>query len=68
MQLCNATNHEDSALQCPIQKTLVQLDLLTAQERVWLNAYHAETLEKVSPLLQNDQRALAWLNKECSPL
>ncbi|KIM78225.1 hypothetical protein PILCRDRAFT_98456 [Piloderma croceum F 1598] len=53
---------------CPIQKTLVQLDLLTAQERAWLNAYHAETLEKVSPLIRNDPRALAWLNRECSPL
>jgi Xaa-Pro aminopeptidase len=53
---------------CPIQKTLVQVDLLTGQERVWLNAYHAKTLEKISPLLKNDQRALAWLNRECSPL
>jgi len=52
---------------CPIQKKLVQLDLLTTQERSWLNAYHAETLEKISPLLKNDQRALAWLNKECTP-
>jgi Xaa-Pro aminopeptidase len=53
---------------CPIQKTLIQLDLFTTQERAWLNAYHAETWKKVSPLLGNDERALAWLKRECSPL
>jgi len=53
---------------CPIQKALVQLDLLTTPEREWLNAYHAETWEKVSPLLGNDRRALIWLERECSPL
>jgi len=53
---------------CPIQKTLIQLDLFTTQERAWLNAYHAETWKKVSPLLGNDKRALSWLKRECSPL
>ena len=61
------SRRDDTVIQCPMQKTLVQLDLLTGQERAWLNAYHAETLEKVSPLLKNDQRALAWLIRECSP-
>lgn len=54
--------------QCPMQKTLIQLELLTPQQRTWLNAYHAETLEKVAPLLANDERALSWLKRECSPL
>ncbi|EPQ53720.1 Creatinase/aminopeptidase [Gloeophyllum trabeum ATCC 11539] len=53
---------------CPIQKKLVDLDVLTPQERDWLNRYHEETWEKVSPLLQNDKRALEWLKRECSPL
>ncbi|KZP17479.1 putative Xaa-Pro aminopeptidase P [Athelia psychrophila] len=52
----------------PIQKTLIELELLTPQERAWLNAYNAETLQKVSPLVANDLRALGWLNRECSPL
>jgi Xaa-Pro aminopeptidase len=55
-------------VKCPIQKKLVDVELLTAGERAWLDAYHAETLEKVSPLLQNDPRALEWLKRECSPL
>ncbi|EGO03418.1 hypothetical protein SERLA73DRAFT_174889 [Serpula lacrymans var. lacrymans S7.3] len=53
---------------CPIHKKLVDLSILTVQERDWLNAYHAETWKKVSPLLHNDPRALAWLERECSPL
>jgi Xaa-Pro aminopeptidase len=53
---------------CPIHKKLVDPDLLTAQERFWLNAYHAEILDKISPLLHSDQRALEWLKRECSPI
>lgn len=53
---------------CPIQKKLVDAALLSERERAWLNAYHAEILGKVSPLLQDDRRALSWLERECSPL
>ncbi|TFK49276.1 Creatinase/aminopeptidase [Heliocybe sulcata] len=53
---------------CPIQKKLVDLDVLTPYEREWLNKYHKETWEKVSPLIQDDKRALEWLERECSPL
>ena len=49
-------------------KNLIDVSLLSAKEKAWLNAYHAETLEKVAPLVQNDQRALKWLQRECSPL
>jgi Xaa-Pro aminopeptidase len=42
--------------------------LLTEAEKVWLNEYHAETWEKVSPYLVNDSRALEWLRRECAPL
>jgi len=53
---------------CPIQKKLVDTTLLTAEERKWLNDYHANTWSKVSPLLKNDDRALKWLERECAPL
>ncbi|KAI0075951.1 Creatinase/aminopeptidase [Panus rudis PR-1116 ss-1] len=53
---------------CPIHKNLVDASLLSAAEREWLDAYHAEVFEKVSPLLKNDARALAWLKRETSPL
>lgn len=53
---------------CPIQTKLIDFSVLTAQEKEWLNSYHAETLEKVGPLLRNDLRALQWLERECSPV
>lgn len=52
----------------PIHKKLIDTTLLTDEEFTWLNEYHAETWAKVSPLLKNDERALKWLEKECSPL
>ncbi|KAK2465569.1 hypothetical protein APHAL10511_002461 [Amanita phalloides] len=53
---------------CPIQKKLVDVALLTAEEKKWLNDYHVEIWEKASPHLQHDHRALDWLKRECSPL
>ncbi|GLB39134.1 putative peptidase M24B family protein [Lyophyllum shimeji] len=53
---------------CPIQKKLVDTNVLTAEERKWLNDYHATTWAKVSPLLKKDERALKWLERECAPL
>lgn len=53
---------------CPIHKKLVDVTVLTADEKKWLDTYHAEVFEKVSPLVKNDSRAFAWLMRECSPL
>ena len=53
---------------CPIHKKLVEISLLSAEERKWLNDYHAEIWEKISPHLKNDIRALKWLENECSPI
>ena len=49
-------------------KSLIDASLLTVREKEWLNAYHQETQEKVTPLLKDDERALKWLQRECSPL
>lgn len=51
-----------------MHKNLVDVDLLTAREREWLNEYNKEVYEKVSPLLKNDSFALEWLQTECQPL
>lgn len=57
-----------SFFQSPIQKKLVDVELLNVKERQWLDAYNAEVLEKVGPLVKDDPRTLAWLRRECTPL
>ena len=51
---------------CPIDKSPVDVSLLTVEEIGWLNAYHAMVEERLSPLLLPDERA--WLHEACEPL
>jgi Xaa-Pro aminopeptidase len=50
----------------PIQKKLIDLCLLDADEIAWLNSHHEEVWAKVSPLLEG--RVKEWLRKETEPL
>ena len=56
----------------PLDRRLIDVALLTAAERAYVDAYHAQTLAKVGPLLadgaQADAAALAWLKAACAPL
>jgi Xaa-Pro aminopeptidase len=45
----------------PIDLDLVEVSLLTADERKWLNAYHATTREKLSLIVDDETRV--WLEK-----
>ncbi|MDJ0686704.1 MAG: aminopeptidase P family protein [Alphaproteobacteria bacterium] len=49
----------------PIDLNLVDVSLLTEDERAWLNDYHAETRAKVAPQLtdEEDADARAWLEQ-----
>ena len=50
----------------PIDRRLIVTAALSPGERVWLNAYHAETLAKLSPRLSAGARA--WLEQAAAPL
>ncbi len=50
----------------PIDQRLIALDLLDPDERAWIDAYHAETLAKIGPLVADDVRT--WLRSTCAPL
>lgn len=50
----------------PIDKTLVDRDMLTEAEVDWWNDYHARVLEVLAPQLSGED--LAWLEEACSPL
>jgi Xaa-Pro aminopeptidase len=56
----------------PLDRKLIDVALLTADERAYVDAYHAEVLAKVGPLLaegvQKDEAALAWLKDQTRPL
>jgi Xaa-Pro aminopeptidase len=52
----------------PIQKNLINVDLMTDDELDWLDDYHADVFEKVSPLLEADSPAMAWLKKSCEKI
>ncbi|KAK7047847.1 hypothetical protein VNI00_006175 [Paramarasmius palmivorus] len=53
---------------CPIQTKLVDTKLVSEEEIQWLNEYHKEVWDKISPLVKNDERALKWLEKECQAI
>ena len=50
----------------PIERALVDLDLLDRDERDWWNAYHARVLEIVGPQVRG--ATLEWLREQCRPL
>ena len=44
---------------CPIDLELVDPDIMTAEEIAWLNDYHRNVYEKLSPHLDDEHRD--WL-------
>lgn len=50
----------------PIDRRLIVPDLLTGEDRDWLDAYHAEVLVRIGPLVDKDDAA--WLARACAPL
>ncbi|QYU66146.1 M24 family metallopeptidase [Leptolyngbya sp. 15MV] len=50
----------------PIDRTLVDIALLTADEIAWWNDYHARVHEVLAPQLEGE--VLAWLAEACAPL
>ncbi|KEY99044.1 Xaa-Pro aminopeptidase, partial [Sphingomonas sp. BHC-A] len=50
----------------PIDRNAIATEMLTGEERAWLDAYHARVLEVVGPQLEGG--ALDWLKAACAPL
>ncbi len=50
----------------PFDRRLLTLDMLSPQERAWLDAYHARVAREVSPHLDGEART--WLLAACGPL
>jgi Xaa-Pro aminopeptidase len=50
----------------PFDRRLLQPESMTAQERGWLDAYHARVLQAIGPALDTSDRE--WLAAACAPL
>ncbi len=50
----------------PIDRRLIVTDLLTADERDWLNTYHQECFDHLSPRVGSETRR--WLSEVTKPL
>ena len=51
---------------CPIDTRLIDLDLLSTQERDWLNAYHARVDSALAQRVAPETRD--WLARACAPI
>jgi len=53
---------------CPMDRRLVDVDMLLPAERAWLNDYHARVLAALAPELDGEADCLAWLTAACAPV
>ena len=50
----------------PIDRALIERNLLTAEEIAWLDRYHAKVLDILGPQMEGED--LAWLKRHCAPI
>jgi len=51
---------------CPIDTRCIDLTMLSAGETAWLDAYHAQVRQRLTPLVKGE--ALEWLERRTLPL
>lgn len=52
---------------CPIDTAPVITDMLTGDEKAWLNAYHRTVFDRIAPLL-DDEADRQWLANACATI
>ncbi|MEM6971304.1 MAG: aminopeptidase P family protein [Pseudomonadota bacterium] len=52
----------------PIDRRLIDIALLDADEIAWLDAYHARVRAEIEPLVAQDPETAAWLADACAKL
>lgn len=52
----------------PYCRNLIDVGLLTQDEKDWINDHHMEIWEKTKDFLKDDELALTWLKRETAPL
>ena len=56
----------DTMSLCYIDNSLIDISLLDQKEIDWLNSYHSEVYEKLSPFLSTEEKI--WLKEKTTPL
>jgi Xaa-Pro aminopeptidase len=51
---------------CPIDTSLVETEMLSPEEKEWLNHYHKNVFKKLSPSLNTEEAA--WLESKTAPI
>ncbi|KAJ1651781.1 hypothetical protein IWQ61_007735 [Dispira simplex] len=52
----------------PMQRKMIQVSMLSDEERRWINKYHCECVEKLAPHMDKDSLGYQWLVRETAPL
>ena len=50
----------------PIDRRLIDAEMLTPEELIWLNCYHAHVMARIGPQLSGSD--FAWLQAACAPI
>ncbi|MDX1942993.1 MAG: M24 family metallopeptidase, partial [Saprospiraceae bacterium] len=50
----------------PIDTALIDKNLLTQEEKLWLNTYHQRVFNELAPLLEGEE--MEWLRRKCDDL
>jgi Xaa-Pro aminopeptidase len=50
----------------PIERRLIDVEMLEPEELIWLNCYHAHVLARIGEMLSGAE--LDWLRKACAPI
>jgi Xaa-Pro aminopeptidase len=51
---------------CPLERELIATEMLSAEERRWVDEYHIWVRESLTPLLAENERS--WLSERTAPL
>ncbi|MBR8537601.1 aminopeptidase P family protein [Carboxylicivirga sediminis] len=51
---------------CPVDTRAIKTELLTVQEKTWVNNYHQKVYDLISPLLDGEEKE--WLKNSTKPL
>jgi Xaa-Pro aminopeptidase len=52
----------------PYCRGLIDLSILSPEMRSYIDTFHQKCLEKLTPFLQEDERALNYVKRQCAPL